>query len=63
MDESQYRSMLRQLNEEQKLIFDDIMYKKQMYPNISIHIFFIRGVGIGKNFTLKTNNSRLIITI
>jgi hypothetical protein len=39
MDELKYRSMLRQLNEEQRLIFDDIMYRKQMYHNIPIHIF------------------------
>jgi hypothetical protein len=31
--------MLKQLNKEKRLIFDDIMYKKQMYHNILIHIF------------------------
>jgi hypothetical protein len=53
MDELKYWSMLRQLNEEQRLIFDDIMYRKQMFHNIPVHIFLIGGVGIGKNFTLK----------
>jgi hypothetical protein len=42
MDESKYQSMLKQLNEEQRLIFDDIMYRKQIYHNISIHIFLTR---------------------
>jgi len=28
MDELKYWSMLRQLNEERRLIFDDIMYRK-----------------------------------
>jgi hypothetical protein len=53
MDELKYWSMLIQLNEEQRLIFDDIMYRKQVYHNIPIHIFLIKGVGIGKNFILK----------
>jgi len=53
MDESEYQSMLKQLNEEQRLIFEDIMYRKQMYLNIPIHIFLTGGVGIGKTFTLK----------
>jgi hypothetical protein len=40
MDELEYRSMLKQLNEEKIYIFNDIMYRKQMYPlNIPIHIF------------------------
>jgi hypothetical protein len=53
MDESKYQSMLRQLNEEKKLIFDNIMYRKQMYHNIQIHIFLTGGVGTNKTFTLK----------
>jgi len=53
MDESKYQSMLRQLNEEYIYIFDNIMYRKQMYHNIQIHIFLTRGVGASKNFTLK----------
>jgi hypothetical protein len=53
MDESKYQNMFKQLNEEQKLMFDNIMYRKKMYSNISIHIFLTRGVGIGKTFTLK----------
>ncbi len=53
MDELKYWSMLRQLNEEQRLIFDDIMYRKQVYHNIPIHIFLIKGVGTSRNFILK----------
>jgi hypothetical protein len=53
MDELECRSMLKQLNEEQILIFEYIMYRKQMYLNIPIHIFLTGGVGIGKRFTLK----------
>jgi hypothetical protein len=39
MNELEYWNILRQLNKEQRLIFDDIMYRKQMYHNIPIHIF------------------------
>jgi len=39
MNELKYWNMLRQLNKEQRLIFDDILYRKQMYHNIPIHIF------------------------
>jgi hypothetical protein len=28
MEKLEYRSLFRQLNEEQKLIFDDVMHKK-----------------------------------
>ncbi len=39
MNALKYQNMLKQLNKEQRLIFDDIMYKKQMYHNIPIHFF------------------------
>jgi hypothetical protein len=35
------------------LIFDDVMHKKQLYPNTLICLFLTRGVGTGKTFTLK----------
>jgi hypothetical protein len=54
MDELEYQSMLRQLNERKKLIFDDIIYKKKKYYNISIHIFLARRVINSKSFTLKS---------
>jgi hypothetical protein len=53
MDESKYQSMLKQLNKEKRLIFENIMYRKQMYYNIPIHIFLTWGARIGKTFTLK----------
>jgi hypothetical protein len=53
MNELEYRNMLRQLTKEQRLIFDDIVYRKNIYHNIPIHIFFIGGARIGKSFTLK----------
>jgi hypothetical protein len=48
MDESKYQIMLKQLNEEQRLIFEDIMYRKQMYLNIPIHIFLTGGAVLVK---------------
>jgi hypothetical protein len=53
MEEFEYHSLLRQLNEEQRLIFDDVMHKKQLYPNTPICLFFTGCVGIGKFFTSK----------
>jgi hypothetical protein len=53
MEEFEYRSLLRQLNEEHRLIFDDVMHRKQLYFDTSICLFLTRDVGIGKNFTLK----------
>jgi hypothetical protein len=35
------------------LIFDDVMYRKKLYLNISICLFLTRGVGTQKTFTLK----------
>ncbi len=53
MEEFEYCSSLRQLNEEKRLIFDDVRHKKQLYLNTFICLFLIGGVGIGKTFTLK----------
>ncbi len=41
------------MNEEQRLIFDDVMHRKQLYPNTPKCLFLTRGDGIGKTFTLK----------
>jgi hypothetical protein len=41
------------LNEEQRLIFDDIMPRKQMYLDLAICLFLTKGVRIGKTFALK----------
>jgi hypothetical protein len=35
------------------LIFDNIMYRKQMYHNIPIHIFLTRSIGTNKKNSLK----------
>ncbi len=53
MEEFEYGKLIKQSNEEQKLTFDDIMYGKKSYCNSPICLFFMRGVGIGKTFTLK----------
>jgi hypothetical protein len=45
--------VLKQLNEEQILIFNNIMYRKCMYRNIPIHIFLTRSDGIAKFLNLK----------
>jgi hypothetical protein len=53
MEEFEYYSLLKQLNEEQRLIFDDVMHRKQLYPNTPICLFFTKGAKTGKNFTFK----------
>ncbi len=53
MEEFEYRSLLSQLNEEQRLIFGDALCRIQLYLDTSICLFLIGGVGIGKTFTLK----------
>jgi hypothetical protein len=53
MKEFEYCSLLKQLNGEQRLIFDDIIHRKQLYPYTPICLFLTRGVGTGKTFTLK----------
>jgi Cdc6-like AAA superfamily ATPase len=53
MEEFEYCSLFWQSNEEQILIFDDVMHRKQLYHDTLICLFFIRGAGTGKTFTLK----------
>jgi hypothetical protein len=53
MNEFEYRSLFKQLNEEQRLIFHDVMHRKQLYLDTPICLFLTGGVGIGKKFTLK----------
>jgi hypothetical protein len=36
---------MKKLNDEQRLIEDDIIYKKHKYPSKLLHIFLIGGVG------------------
>ncbi len=44
MEKFEYLSLLRQLNEEKRLIFDDIMHKKQLYPDTPTCLFLIASV-------------------
>jgi hypothetical protein len=53
MEKFEYCSSFRQLNEEKRLIFDDVMHIKQLYFDSLIYLFLTRGAGIGKTFTLK----------
>jgi hypothetical protein len=46
MKEFECHCLFRQLNEEQILIFDDVMHRNQLYPNILICLFFTRGATI-----------------
>jgi hypothetical protein len=43
---------MRQLNNEQRAIVDNILYQKIKNPTKPFHIFLIDGVGTGKMFTL-----------
>ncbi len=53
MENFEYRILLRQLNEEQRLIFEDVMHRKKLYLYPLIHLFLTRGAGTSKTFTLK----------
>jgi hypothetical protein len=53
MEEFEYQSLFRQLSEEKKLIFDNVMHKKQLYFDTPICLFLTRDVRTGKTFTLK----------
>jgi hypothetical protein len=53
MEEFEYYSLLRQLNEVQRLIFDDVLHIKQLFPNTPICLFLIGGARTRKKFTLK----------
>ncbi len=52
--------MARGLNEEQRTIFDNILYKEHEHPNRPLHIFIIEGVDIRKPFTLLSNIEALL---
>jgi hypothetical protein len=53
MEEFEYCNSLRQVNKEQRLIFDDVMHRNQLYLNTPICLFLTGGVQTGKTFTLK----------
>lgn len=43
---------LQLMNQEQKLLYNDIMLKKRISPNTALNIFITGGAGTGKTFTL-----------
>jgi chromosomal replication initiation ATPase DnaA len=51
MPTHEFHSLLQKMKNEQRLIFDDVVQKKQN-PNERIYLFITGGVGIGKTFTL-----------
>jgi hypothetical protein len=53
MEEFEYHSLFKQLNEEQRSIFDDVMHRKQLYHDTSICLFLTWGDGTRKSFILK----------
>jgi hypothetical protein len=53
MPTHEFHSLFQKMNNEQRFIFDNVMYRrKKQNPNEPIHLFIIRGVGTCKNFTL-----------
>ena len=53
MKNEEYINILRLLNEEQRAIYDDIMYKKRVHFDEPIYLFLTGGAGSGKTFTLQ----------
>jgi hypothetical protein len=40
MEKFEYHNLLKKLNEEQRLIFDDVMHRKQLYK-IHQYVYFL----------------------
>ncbi len=55
-----FPTMARSLNEEQRTIFDNILYKELKHPNQPLHVFIIEGVDIRKTFTLLSDIQALL---
>ena len=53
MEKEQFFELLGRLNIEQRAIYDDIMYRKRIKSNDSIHLFLTGGADTGKTFTLQ----------
>jgi Cdc6-like AAA superfamily ATPase len=49
---NEFASLVQQLNSEQRIILDDILYKKRRNPRKSLFIFITGGASTGKTFTL-----------
>jgi chromosomal replication initiation ATPase DnaA len=47
---NEFASLVQQLNNEQRIILDNVLYKKRKNPRKSLFIFIIGGVGTGKTF-------------
>ncbi len=60
MEEFEYRNFFIQLNEEQRLIFDDVMHRKKLNLDILICLFFVGDARGDKTFTLKLINQVLL---
>jgi hypothetical protein len=41
MDEQSFESLMQQQNDEQRAIYDDIIYCKQNFPNELLQLFFM----------------------
>ena len=51
---SNYYSLLQSLTPEQRLLHDDLLLRKRVFPLESIHLFLIDTARTGKTFTLCT---------
>ena len=60
MKNEEYINMLQLLNEEQRAIYDDILYKKGVHFDEPIYLFLTGGAGTGKTFTLQAIVQRLL---
>lgn len=47
-----YHTLKFNKHEVQRTIFDDVMYRNEVYPNEHVHLFLTGGVGIGNSFFL-----------
>jgi hypothetical protein len=53
MPTHEFHSLFQKMNNEQRFIFDNVVYiRKEKNPNEPIHLFIIGGVGTCKTFTL-----------
>jgi hypothetical protein len=47
----QFFPQMKKLNVEQRIIVDDVVYRKNKYSSKPLHLFLTRGARIGKKFT------------
>ncbi len=53
MDEQSFESLMQQQNDEQRAIYDDIIYCKQNFPYELLQLFLLGITRTWKTFTLK----------